>query len=241
MRNHLSFVPGFLLLISAAVPALADDKPPAADKGSDTKLGKHREGMPGHDGMKGHEEMKGREREHMPGHPGVPDHAGMPDAGAMPGMHGEDGGGDAGAARRHGYDNALRELYQELKDGKVKKEDLKAKLAQLQDTREQRRKEHQEDVGKRWGAALAQPPAREELKVHARRLALLNRALVLAQADTKPDKDKTIERISQLIDKENARHDKAMSRFQSQPASGTAAPSASAPATSASAASGGSQ
>src|SRR6478736_631974 len=192
MKNR-SFVPGLLLLISAAVPALADDRPPAGDKGSAPTPGKH------------HEDR------------------------------------DGGAPGHHGYKNAWRDLYQDLKDGKIKKEDLKAKVAQLQETRTERRKEHREDVGKRWGSTLAKPSARDELKLHARRMAMLNRALVLAQEDTKPDKDKTIDRISKLIDKENARHEKAMTHIQSEPAAAaTAAASAPAP-SAANVASGGSQ
>ncbi|HYQ04463.1 MAG TPA: hypothetical protein VER96_37575 [Polyangiaceae bacterium] len=234
MKNR-SFVPGLLLLISAAVPALADDRPPAGDKGSAPTPGKHHDGPPGHDGPKGHDDMKGHEH---PGRPGSPEHPDMRDGGA-PGMHHEDR--DGGAPGHHGYKNAWRDLYQDLKDGKIKKEDLKAKVAQLQETRTERRKEHREDVGKRWGSTLAKPSARDELKLHARRMAMLNRALVLAQEDTKPDKDKTIDRISKLIDKENARHEKAMTHIQSEPAAAaTAAASAPAP-SAANVASGGSQ
>ena len=157
----------------------------------------------------------------MPGRPGVPDHADMRDGGAMPGRHAEER--DGGPARRPGYKNAFRELYLDLKDGKLGKDELKAKLAQLQDTRSERRTEHRHELGKRWGATLALPNARDELKIHARRMAFLDRALVLAQADSKPNKDQTIERISKLIDKENARHDRAMARIQSQPAAAAAA------------------
>ncbi|HYQ43561.1 MAG TPA: hypothetical protein VER11_16380 [Polyangiaceae bacterium] len=232
MKNHLSFVLGFLFLISATAPALADDKPPPTpDKGSERKPGKHHDGLPGRDG-KGHEDMKGHEH---PEHPGMPDR----DGGAMPGMHAEER--DGGPPGHRGYKNAVRELYQDLKDGKVKKDELKTKLAQLQETRDERRKEHREDIGKRWGSTLAKPPARDELKLHARRMAMLNRALVLAQEDTKPDKDKTLDRISKLIDKENARHERAMTHIQSQTAA-TASASAGAPAPSAAnIASGGSQ
>jgi len=202
MRNHHLFALGLVALLGAPGAALAGDKPPAAEKKSELKPGKqHKDGMPGHEGM--------------PEHPGRPGHEGMP------GMHG--GERDGGAPGHHGYQNAVRELYQALKDGKFKKEELKAKLAQLNDTRGERRKEHREELGKRWGATLATPPARNELEVHARRMAFLNRALVLSQGDTKPDKDKTIERISKLIDKENARHDRAMARLQSQPAAATTA------------------
>ena len=85
----------------------------------------------------------------------------------------------------------------------------------MKDTRSERRKEHREEIGKRWGGTLALPPARDELTLHARRMAFLNRALVLVQDDTKPDKQKTIDRITKLIDKENARHDQAMAHIQS--------------------------
>jgi len=215
---------GLVALIAAPAVALADDKPPTADKKAETKPDKHpKGGMPGHDGMPGHKGMPGMRE-------GAPGHGEMGDGRAMPGMH--DGDRDGGAPPHHGYRNAVRELFQDLKEGKLKKkEELAAKLSELNATRDERRKEHREDVSKHWGATLALPPARDELKLHARRMAFLNRALVLAQTDTKPDKAKTLERISQLIDKENARHDKAMARIQSQPAA--AAPAAAAPAVSA--------
>src|SRR6478735_1197643 len=142
MKNR-SFVPGLLLLISAAVPALAHDRPLAGDKGSPPSPAKPHDGPPGRDGPKGHDD---KTHEH-PGHPGTPEHADKRDGGAMPGMHHED---HDGAPGHHGYKNAWRGLYQDLKDGKLKKEDLKAKFAQLQETRSERRKEHREDLGKRW-------------------------------------------------------------------------------------------
>ena len=236
MKNHQLLVLGFVAMIGAPTIARADDKPPAADKKSDVKPDKRHE-LPGHPGPPG--------RPGAPGHDGVPGHEGMPGSGGTPGhlgkpgMHDDDR--DGGGPAHHGYKNAVRELFQALKDGKIKKEELSAKLAQLNTTRDERRKEHREDVGKRWGGTLAMPPARDELKLHARRMAFLDRALVLAQADTKPEKAKTIDRISKLIEKENARHEKAMTRIQSQPvAAATAAPTAPA-ASAASAASGGSK
>ena len=212
MKNHHLFVLGLMALLGAPAVALADDKPPTADKKADTKPGKHpKDGMPGHDGMPG-----------MPGMRGAgAGHGDMRDGPGMPGMHDDDR--DGGAPRPHGYKNAVHELFQDLSHGKIKKDELAAKLAQLNSTRDERRKEHREDVSKRWGATLAAPPARDELKLHARRMAWLNRALLLAQTDVKSDKPKTIERISKLIDKENERHDKAMARIQSQPAAAVSA------------------
>jgi len=241
MKSYFSCVLGVLLFVSASAPALADDKQAAGDKKSETKPGKHRDGPPGQDGAPGRDGPRGhdgRDGKKDHDHPGMPERGGGRDGGAMPNMRDE--ARDGGAPGHRGYKNALRELFQDVKDGKVKKEELKAKLLQLQQTRTERRKEHREDIGKRWGQTLAKPPARDELKVHARRMALLNRALVLAQEDSKPDKDKTIDRISKLIDKENARHEQALTRIQSLPS--TAATAASAPAPSAaSPASGGNQ
>jgi len=242
MKNHHLFVLGLVALIAAPAVALADT-PPTADKKADAKPGKHpKDGMPDHDGMPGHDRMPGHDG--MPGHMGMPGmrdggagHGEMRDGGAPRGMHDDDR--DGGAPAHHGHKNAVRELFQDLKEGKIKKDELPAKLAQLNATRDVRRKEHREDVGNRWGATLARPPARDELKLHARRMAFLNRALVLAQTDTKPDKAKLIERITQLIDKEDARHDKAMARIASQPT--TLASAAPAVPSAASEASGGSK
>ncbi|HKO51938.1 MAG TPA: hypothetical protein VJV79_29720 [Polyangiaceae bacterium] len=229
MKNHHWLALGLVALSAMPATVWADDKPPAADKKSDSKPGK-----PGHDGTPGMPGMRGRDG--MPAmRNGGPGHAEKRDGGAAPGAHEDarDGARDGGAPGRGAYKNAVNELFQELKAGKLKKDELKQKLSQLRDTSGERKKEHREELGKRWGAVLAKPPAREELKVHARRMAFLNRALLLAQGDTKPDKDKTVERITKLIDKENSRHDRAMARIQSQPSpAASAQPTVAAPAAS---------
>ena len=212
-KRHLALC--LVALVGAPAAALAGDKQAADKQAADPKAGKHRDGLPGRPGL--------------PGRDGMPAHADMHDGGT-PGMHEQ--GRDGGAPRRPGYKNAMRELYQDLKDGKLKKDELKGRLAQLQETLGERSKEHRQDIAKRWGATLARPPARNELEIHARRMAFLDRALVLSQGDSKPNKDQTIDRISKLIDKENARHDRAMARIQSQPTTATSTASA-IPATSA--------
>jgi hypothetical protein len=61
-------------------------------------------------------------------------------------------------------------------------------------------------------------------------MALLNRAMVLAETEAK-DKDQLTDRISKLIDKENERHERAMERLKAMPAPApSAAASAPAPA-----------
>jgi hypothetical protein len=128
----------------------------------------------------------------------------------------------------------MRELQERLKTGKLKKEDLKAELAKLHENAGERGTQHRQELGKRWGSALAMPAAREELKHHARRTAYLNRALLLAQSEVTKDKDKLIERITKLIDKENERHERAMQHLKSAtaplapPAAASAAPAAAA-------------
>jgi hypothetical protein len=150
-----------------------------------------------------------------------PDSAG-PDGKGAPGLR--------GGPMQGRFRSGLQALHQELKEGKIKKEELKDRVAKLRETAAERRKEHREALKSRWGAALAQAPAREELRHHARRMAFLNRALLVAQTEVKKDKDKLIERIEKLIEKETARHEKAMARFSSASPSAPAA-AAAAPAT----------
>jgi hypothetical protein len=94
----------------------------------------------------------------------------------------------------------------------------------------ERRKEHREGLKKRWGATLAHPACRDELRHHARREAFLSRALFLAQTEVAPkDKDKLVERIQKLVEKENERHARAMERLKSAPPGASAAAPAAAP------------
>jgi hypothetical protein len=116
-----------------------------------------------------------------------------------------------------GHHHGLRGLLAELKDGKLKKADLKDRLAKLRENQGERRKHHQGELKARWGATLAMPAVREELQHHARRMARLNRALFVAQTEVTKDQDKLVGRIEKLIDKEQARHQHAMSRFRAPP------------------------
>lgn len=133
--------------------------------------------------------------------------------------------GEAGAEERephpglgkgHGHhSSAMEALQEDLKHGKLKKEELTERLAALEASRQERQKEHRAELGERWGKSLESPPVREELRHHARRSALLNRALLVAETDPQvKDKDKLVARVEKLIEKENARHEKAMQRFE---------------------------
>jgi len=229
MKPHHFFALGACAVALTVLPLAAHADPPPAGAGKpgkpDGKPGRKLGDIFGKPGAsaephsdKGHDGNKG---EHgKPGEADKPDEAGKP-----PGRPGE------------GFRGAMRQLREDLKSGKIKKEELKDKLAKLHENAGERGKQHRQELSKRWGGALAAPAAREELKHHARRMAFLNRALVLAQTEAKDkDKDKLLERITKLIDKEDERHERAMERFKSAPtpgASASAAPAAPAPAGSA--------
>ena len=134
------------------------------------------------------------------------------------------------AKARAEFRGGLRELSDEVRDGKVKKEEIKDRLAKLHESLKDRKKAHQEAIKERWGDALAKPDAKEELRHHARRMAFLNRALLLAATErTGKDKDKLVDRIQKLIDKERERHEHAMDRIKSSPGTATAAASGATP------------
>lgn len=209
MNNHHFLALGacaLSLLLAPSAAHAADPPPPPKHPEGHQPEGKH--GKPGELGEPG----KGPKGEH--GRPGADD--GKPGEGPKP-------GGRPG----EGFRGGLRQLHEEMKGGKLTKDELKARLDKLRESAGQRGKEHRQELSKRWGSTLALPPAREELKLHARRMAFLDRALVLAEAETK-NKDKLTARISKLIDQENERHERAMERLKSAPPapSGASAPSA---------------
>jgi hypothetical protein len=171
----------------------ADEKAAKAEEKADAKAAKAEE--------KGEDKSeKAGDKEDRPGH-------GM----GLDGAHGRGRGG-------------FRALGRDFAKGSITKAELKERVAAMRNDRNDRRHEHRVDLKARWGATLASPACREELRHHARREAFLGRALFLAQTEvTTKDKDKLVERIQKLIDKEDARHDKAMERLKGMPTPTTAA------------------
>ncbi|MDF3068578.1 MAG: hypothetical protein K0R38_4179 [Polyangiaceae bacterium] len=135
---------------------------------------------------------------------------------------------DKGPEGRRAAGHGMRDVWMELKSGKLKKGEVKERLSDLREHRSERAQKHREELQARFGAALGGPAAREELERHARRTAKLNQAMIVAETEVTKDKDKVKERIGKLIDKENARHQLAMARFQSK-APGAAAAASGAP------------
>lgn len=143
------------------------------------------------------------------GAPGVePTAEGKPTADGKPG------------ARPH---SELRALRDELKAGKLKKADLEGSLSKLRASNKERRDNHRAALKARWGEHLAKPDAQNELMVHERRMAKLNRLLLLAQTErTGKDSEKLSERIEKLVDLETARHEKRMAQITSTAAAAPA-------------------
>jgi hypothetical protein len=178
---------------------------------------------------------KGKPAAHAVGAP--PGHAPAKPAGAASGhaahggaatpghaAHGEPSaargeGVDPKAHRAHGpeFKGAVAELGERHAKGKLKKAELKQELAALKESRGERRRQHRADLKERWGDGLAQPAAREELRHHERRMARLERMLLLAQTERAgAAKDKLVARIEKLIAHENGRHERKMEQLQAQ-------------------------
>jgi len=223
MRQQQLVARALLLAVTLGVAAAQAGDGPAPGKGKPGEA-EHAKGAPG----KAEPGKPGAKPEEAAAAPGKD----KGDKDADKGDKGKDADKDkdhAGRPGRHG----MRELFDELKQGKLKKGELKDRLGELKEHRDDRAKEHREELKARFGAALATPAAKEELEHHARRMARLDRALVLAETEVTKDKDKLKDRVQKLIDKENARHEAAMDRFKSAgtPAPGSGAAAAAAPGT----------
>jgi hypothetical protein len=123
------------------------------------------------------------------------------------------------SAKKNRYrGRGFRALGVDFQHGAVKKEELQDRIKAMQAARLERKKEHREELRARWGPALLHPSIREELRHHARREAFLSRMMFVAETEvTGKKKEALIARIEKLIDKENARHERAMERLKSNP------------------------
>lgn len=100
---------------------------------------------------------------------------------------------------------------------------LTERMEKLRETRRDRRHARVEALKQKWGDALDRTDVREALKVHEWRMARLNRMRSLLEASDRPNKDKAIAKLDKLIEKENARFDKKMTKLKSAPAPGASA------------------
>ena len=127
------------------------------------------------------------------------------------------------------YASGYLAIGEDFYEGRSSKTELAARVAEMHRNRSARRKDHLDGLKDRWGArVLNHPNCREELRIHARRQAYLARALFLAHTDPSvKERPRLVERVQEIIDKEELRHSKAMEGFGSAL---TTAPSPSPPA-----------
>ena len=110
--------------------------------------------------------------------------------------------GDAGEGREEKGDDAGE-----------KRDALRERWQKLRETRKERRREHREEIKKAWGDIQGKPLVKAELKLHAWRMARLNRIRAIADAEGKTE---TVARVDKLMEKEKQRHQKRMDHLKSK-------------------------
>ena len=159
--------------------------------------------------------------EHMgpPGeHTGPPgDHMGPP-GGHM--GHGP-GPGPSGSAAGRGWDAKKNQgdqgdLAEQFRHHRPKPDEAAAKLGELRSTFAARRQAHRERMRAEFGpGALRHPEVFAELRKHARRMAFLNRAKLVATTELdEPKRTATLGRIDKLLASEQARHQTAIQKLK---------------------------
>lgn len=119
-------------------------------------------------------------------------------------------------------DKAADKAEGKAKDGKDKAEEAKAEAPKAdKEATKKKAKEDRDELKTKVQKALKgkamHPSLKEELKRHARRLARLERIQAVATASKDDD---TVDRVKKLIEKENDRHEKWMSKFDPEKGGG---------------------
>jgi hypothetical protein len=112
----------------------------------------------------------------------------------------------------------MSELAEAVRRGGVRPEEIRARLGELATTRTARRDARVAELQARHDTATLNDPAfREELRVHARRMAFLRRAQMVAAADlVEPKRSQTLARINALTAKEERRHQARLASLRSR-------------------------
>jgi hypothetical protein len=111
-------------------------------------------------------------------------------------------------AVRAGADSGA--LAEARKDVAAAREQLRAAEAKARLTRGERRRAHGEEHRKKWGKLLDDGEGQREMRVHAERMAKMRRIEDVAKAEGKGEIEK---RVKELIEKEDARHEKRMTEL----------------------------
>jgi flagellar biosynthesis GTPase FlhF len=95
------------------------------------------------------------------------------------------------------------------------KDEWKAKRDEWQGKRKERREERRAEIEKKWGEVAKSTPARVELRIHAMRVARIERVAFVAEANGNA---KLAEQAKALLEKENTRHQKRMEALSKEKA-----------------------
>lgn len=201
MKRHAALV---LLLLLPTVSEPADAQPPGSARAP-------RGGPPDGPGGPGGPGGRRDPFKEMFGRPGPS--ASAPHPGHSGGPHGM---GPMGHGQGRFRRSEVATLVKQLRAGEITRAEFEAKFKELRKTAKERRKAHLAEVRKRFDATvLRAAPFKEEFRNHARRMAFLNRAQVVAQTELTGDKQKkTLARIDKLIELENERHDRALAKIK---------------------------
>ncbi len=110
-----------------------------------------------------------------------------------------------------------KEIREDKKELREDRKELREDKKELREDRKARREAKRKELREKWGDVTKRPEARAELKVHARRMARLTQARKVAETDGKKE---LVARIDKLLEKEKARHQRAMDRLKEKKAGG---------------------
>jgi hypothetical protein len=109
----------------------------------------------------------------------------------------------------------LERLEQHYTKVKKAREMLATRTEKLRTSLDTRRRAQKRSLLRLWGKdMLRKQPVKDELDVHAKRMARLNRIRDLAQAEVDTE---VLARINQLVRKERDRHERAMNQLKVAP------------------------
>ncbi len=104
-----------------------------------------------------------------------------------------------------------RAFDEAVKDPDGKGAEIAARMQDLRESSAEVRRERRRVLHARWGEAALDPKAKEELTVHARRMAKIRRMQFLAVTERQGEKRTLVlERLARLKDLERGRHERAM-------------------------------
>jgi len=115
-----------------------------------------------------------------------------------------------------GFRGGQAEIAEAFRKHRPSQEELSAAMAAAHDSAKVRRDARIFEVRQRFGAmALSRREVLEELRVHARRMAFLNRAKLVATTELEePKRAKALARIDKLTAAEKARHEERIAKLR---------------------------